>query len=76
MIKWGNSANAFILLITTFLGLLGVDLYFYTSGQPTFSESIWDVNQFSLAVALICGTLIGHIFTVPKNESKDKGDKS
>jgi hypothetical protein len=67
-VNWGNSAKSFIILMTAFLSLLGFDLYLYTSGQPTFSESIWDVNQFSLAVALICGTLIGHFFTVPKKE--------
>ena len=68
--KWGNSARNFAILMTCVLGLLGVDVFFIANGQETFSETVWSINEKSLGVALFFGVLVGHLFSVPKKDSK------
>lgn len=68
--NWGNTARNFIILMVGTFGLLGLDLYFYVNGQETFSETIWILNEKTLAVALFFGILAGHLVTVPKKDKK------
>ena len=76
MIRWGNSARNFAILMTCVLGLLGVDVFFIANGQETFSETIWKINEKSLVVALFFGILVGHFLSVPKKENDgSKTDK-
>lgn len=76
MIRWGNSARNFAILMTCVLGLLGIDVFFIANGQETFSETIWSINEKSLGIALFMGILVGHFFTIPKKENNgSKTDK-
>lgn len=63
--KWGNSARNFIILMVFAFALLFIDLYFYTAGSTTFSETLWGVNQWTLALAFGSGVVVGHVFSVP-----------
>jgi hypothetical protein len=56
----------FILLMTISIVLLFIDLFFWSQGLPTFSETIWGVNQFTIALSFGVGIVCGHLFTVPK----------
>jgi len=60
------AAKNFIFLITASIVLLLIDLVKWQTGQMTWSESIWEVNQHSLSFALGIGIVIGHCFTVPR----------
>ena len=64
------AAKNFIVLITVAIVLLLVDLIKWQSGDVTWSEAIWEVNQHSLGFALGVGVVLGHCFTVPKELSK------
>lgn len=55
----------FIAFITLTIGLLLVDLWLWMQGRKTFSDTIWGVNQWTLAVAFAAGLACGHLFTVP-----------
>jgi hypothetical protein len=70
MTQFNLKARNFTILITAAIILLLFDLHFWTSGQPTFSESIWEVNQHTLALAFGVGMVCGHCFTVPKDDPK------
>lgn len=60
-----NPDTNFITLITAALVLLLVDLWLWMQGRKTFSDTIWAVNQWTLAVAFAAGLICGHFFTVP-----------
>jgi hypothetical protein len=60
------AAKNFIFLITASIVLLLIDLVKWQTGQMTWSESIWQVNQHSLSFALGIGIVLGHCFTVPR----------
>lgn len=62
----GQDALNFVLLMIFSFGLLFVDLGLWMSGRKTFSETIWRVNQVTLAVAFALGVVVGHLLTVPK----------
>jgi hypothetical protein len=64
------AAKNFVVLITVAIVLLLVDLFKWQSGDTTWSEAIWEVNQHSLSFALGVGIVLGHCFTVPKGLSK------
>lgn len=64
--KFKTAAINFTVLITIAIVLLLVDLIKWQSGQMTWSESIWGVNQCTLAFAFGVGMTCGHLFTVPK----------
>jgi hypothetical protein len=64
------AARNFVILMAVAIFLLIVDLIKWQSGQMTWSESIWEVNQHTLAVAFGVGMICGHCFTVPKGPSK------
>ena len=63
---FSQAARNFVILITVAFVLLIVDLIKWQSGQQTWSEAIWEVNQMTLAVAFGVGMVSGHCFTVPK----------
>lgn len=63
---FNQAAKNFVVLITVAIVLLIVDLIKWQTGHPTWSESIWAVNQKSLAVAFGVGMVCGHCFTVPR----------
>lgn len=56
----------FILLMVAGLSILLLDLRLFVLKRRTFSETIWTINQRSLALAFIAGVIVGHLFTVPK----------
>jgi vancomycin permeability regulator SanA len=62
---FSRAAWNFVILMTVAFVLLIVDLVKWQSGQQTWSEAIWEVNQHSLAVAFGTGMVCGHCFTVP-----------
>jgi hypothetical protein len=64
------AAKNFVFLITVAILLLLVDLVKWQSGNVTWSEAIWEVNQHSLSFALGVGIVLGHCFTVPRGLSK------
>lgn len=63
---FSTAAKNFVALITVAIVLLLVDLFKWQSGEMTWSESIWEVNQHSLGLALGIGIVVGHCFTVPR----------
>lgn len=63
---FNRAAQNFVVLITVAFVLLIVDLIKWQSGQQTWSEAIWEVNQKTLAVAFGTGMVCGHCFTVPR----------
>lgn len=74
---FSQAARNFVFLITVAFVLLIVDLIRWQSGQQTWSEAIWEVNQVTLAVAFGVGMICGHCFTVPmaviaKNATTEK----
>jgi len=68
MTQFNLKARNFIILMVVALMLLICDLFLLLGGQPTFSESIWEVNQHTLALAFGVGMVCGHLFTVPKDD--------
>lgn len=62
---FSRAAKNFVILITIAIAILLVDLFKWQSGQMTWSEAIWEVNQKTLAVAFGVGMVCGHCFTVP-----------
>lgn len=62
---FSDAATNLILLLTAAFALLGIDLVFYLRGKTTFSESVWTVNKFTLALAFGAGVICGHLFSVP-----------
>ena len=71
MNQFQQKGRNFIILMIAAISLLLMDLYFFTNGQTTFSESIWGVNQVTLALAFGVGVVCGHCFTVPKDNLKE-----
>lgn len=63
---FSRAAQNFVILMTVAFALLIVDLIKWQSGQMTWSEAIWEVNQHSLGFALGVGVVLGHCFTVPR----------
>lgn len=63
---FSRAAKNFVFLITIAIVLLIVDLIKWQSGQMTWSESIWEVNQRSLGLSFGIGMICGHCFTVPR----------
>jgi len=55
----------FLSLITGALVLLLADLWLWMQAKRTFSDTIWAVNQWTLAIAFAAGLICGHLFTVP-----------
>ena len=62
----GQDAVNFIILMVFSFGLLFLDLGLWLRGRKTFSETIWGVNQRTIAVAFMLGVLAGHLLTVPR----------
>lgn len=62
----GQEAVNFIILMIFGFGLLFIDLGLWLKGRKTFSETIWFVNQKTLALAFIFGVICGHLFSVPR----------
>ena len=56
-----------MILLTAAFVLLFIDIYLILSGEPTFSETIWSINQKTLALAFGVGVVCGHLFSVPKD---------
>ena len=67
MTEFNKKAINFLVLITVAIVLLFVDLALWINGRPTWSETIWGVNQVTIALAFGVGVVVGHCFTVPKN---------
>lgn len=63
---FNTAAKNFVVLITAAIVLLIADLIKWQSGGVTWSESIWAVNQKTLALAFGVGMVCGHCFTVPR----------
>lgn len=63
--SFDQGAINFVILITAAFVLLFLDLAFWLKGKKTFSEAIWGVNQWTLALAFGVGMICGHCFTVP-----------
>jgi hypothetical protein len=61
----GQDAVNFSILMGVAITLLLYDLFLWRTKRRTFSESIWGVNQVTLAVAFALGVVIGHLLTVP-----------
>lgn len=70
MSEFNNKARNFIGLMVVAVLLLLIDLRLLLIGSPTFSESIWEVNQHTLALSFGVGVVCGHLFTVPKNNPR------
>jgi hypothetical protein len=69
---FSRAAKNFVILITVAVILLLVDLFKWQSGSMTWSESIWEVNQKTLGLALGVGIVLGHCFTVPRTGPPSK----
>jgi hypothetical protein len=69
---FSHAAKNFAILITVAIILLIVDLFKWQSGSMTWSESIWEVNQKTLGLALGVGIVLGHCFTVPRTGPPSK----
>ena len=69
---FSHAARNFVILITVAIILLLVDLFKWQSGAMTWSESIWEVNQKTLGLALGVGIVLGHCFTVPRTGPPSK----
>lgn len=67
-----KKAINFVILITAAFVLLFIDIYLILSGKPTFSETIWSINEKTLALAFGVGMVCGHLFTVPRGELPGK----
>jgi hypothetical protein len=61
----GQDAVNFSILMGAAITLLLYDLFLWRTKRRTFSESVWGVNQVTLAVAFALGVVIGHLLTVP-----------
>jgi len=64
--EFNKKAINFLILITAAIILLLADFVLWVSGNPTWSETIWEINQATLALAFGVGVVVGHCFTVPK----------
>lgn len=67
---FSQAARNFVFLMVVAFTLLIVDLVKWQSGQMTWSEAIWEVNQHTLGLSLGIGVVLGHCFTVPKGSEK------
>lgn len=63
--SFSKAARNFTILIAIAFALLIADLIKWQTGGMTWSESIWTINQRTLAVAFGVGMVCGHLFTVP-----------
>lgn len=63
---FSKAARNFTALIAIAFALLIIDLIKWQTGGMTWSESIWAVNQKTLALSFGVGMVCGHCFTVPK----------
>ena len=61
----GQDAVNFSILMGVAITLLLYDLVLWRTKRRTFRESIWGVNQVTLAVAFALGLICGHLLTVP-----------
>ena len=66
---FSKAARNFTILMIVAIALLIADLVMWQNGGVTWSQSIWEVNQKTLAVAFGVGMVCGHLFTVPKGQS-------
>jgi hypothetical protein len=62
----GQDAVNFTILTIAAAALLFYDLYLWRSKKRTFSETVWGINQVTLALAFACGLIVGHLLTVPR----------
>ena len=60
------AARNFVALMVVASLILCVDLIKWQTGEMTWSEAIWEVNQHSLGLSLGVGIVVGHCFTVPR----------
>lgn len=60
-----GAGRNFIILVALAMALLAIDYAMWRNGGITWSETIWIVNQHTLAVAFGVGMVCGHLFTVP-----------
>lgn len=63
--SFDDSATNFVILMVAAISLLVADFAFWLKGRKTFSETLWSINQKSLALAFIIGLVAGHVLTVP-----------
>jgi len=63
--QFNQAAINFVILTVAASGLLFYDLSLWIRKRTTFSEAIWGVNQWTLAIAFAIGMICGHLFTVP-----------
>jgi hypothetical protein len=68
--SFSTAARNFVFLMVVAFVLLIIDLYKWQTGGQTWSESIWVVNQKTLAVSFGVGVVCGHCFTVPKGTNE------
>jgi hypothetical protein len=61
----GQDAVNFSILMGVAITLLLYDMFLWRTKRRTFSESVWGVNQVTLAVAFALGLICGHLLTVP-----------
>lgn len=61
----GQDAINFAVLMVASIALLLFDLWLWQTKRRTFSETIWGVNQVTLAAAFAVGVIVGHLLTVP-----------
>lgn len=71
MFMFYKKAINFVILLTAAFVLLFIDIYLILSGEPTFSETIWSINQKTLALAFGVGVVCGHLFSVPKDNVRE-----
>jgi hypothetical protein len=72
MLEFYRKAINFVILMTAAFVLLFIDIGLIVSGRPTFSETIWSLNERTLALAFGVGMVCGHCFTVPKGNLPGK----
>lgn len=63
--NFDSSALHFVILMTAAALLLFADLFLWLRGKQTFSQTVWKINQFTLALAFTAGVIAGHLFSVP-----------
>ena len=63
--EFNQAAINFVILTVVAAALLFYDLSLWLRKRTTFSEAIWGVNQWTLALAFAIGMICGHCFTVP-----------
>jgi heme/copper-type cytochrome/quinol oxidase subunit 4 len=54
-----------IIILTLGIIVLLADLVLFLKKRKTISETVWAINQYTLALAFLAGVIVGHLFTVP-----------